>query len=152
MNGNIRNNRVQTAPMEREKPMTVKEVADQCHASRVSVLRWIRQGELKAYTTPGGHHRIRPEDFEAFVSRFGFPVERETLFGRSSGGLDIIRPVLTDTGGRQRPYSHRRPTRQRSSEPPIPSSPSKAWVFGTGEVMFRPIPSAMWVRITMFRW
>ena len=61
--------------MPMEKPMTVREVAEQCHASRVSVLRWIRQGELRSHTTPGGHHRIRREDFEAFARRYGMPVE-----------------------------------------------------------------------------
>ena len=32
--------------MPKEKPLTVKQVADQCHVSKVSVLRWIKQGEI----------------------------------------------------------------------------------------------------------
>ncbi len=64
--------------MPSEKPMSVREVAEECHASRVSVLRWIRQGELKSHTTPGGHHRIRREDFEAFARKYGMPLAETT--------------------------------------------------------------------------
>lgn len=65
--------------MPKEKPLTVKDVADQCHVSKVSVLRWIKQGELGSYTTPGGHHRIRREDFWTFVRKFRIPVDEEAL-------------------------------------------------------------------------
>ncbi|MCZ6691615.1 MAG: response regulator [Planctomycetota bacterium] len=65
--------------MPKEKPLTVKQVADQCHVSKVSVLRWIKQGELGSYTTPGGHHRIRREDFRTFVSKYKIPVDEEML-------------------------------------------------------------------------
>ena len=68
-----------------EKPMTVREVAEQCHVSKVSVLRWIRQGELVSHTTPGGHHRIRREDFEAFARRYRMPVDERALADRSGG-------------------------------------------------------------------
>lgn len=68
--------------MAKEKPLTVKDVAEQCHVSKVSVLRWIRQGEIESYTTPGGHHRIRREDFHKFAAKFKIPVDEEVVGAR----------------------------------------------------------------------
>lgn len=55
------------------KPLTTGQVARYCGVSRMGVIRWIRQGKLKAYTTPGGHYRIRVEDFQEFLRRFDIP-------------------------------------------------------------------------------
>ena len=74
--------------MPRDKPLTVKDVADQCHVSKVSVLRWIRQGELGSYTTPGGHHRIRKEEFRKFVQKYRIPVDEDSL--PPAGGRTIV--------------------------------------------------------------
>jgi len=54
------------------------DVAEYCHVSPSTVFRWIRKGYLSAYTTPGGHHRILPDEFRAFLERNGLPV-REAL-------------------------------------------------------------------------
>jgi len=54
------------------KPLTTGEVATYCGVSRVGVLRWIKAGHLKAYRTPGGHYRITPHDFKAFLTDTGF--------------------------------------------------------------------------------
>ena len=75
--------------MVKEKPLTAKDVADQCHVSKVSVLRWIRQGELRSYTTPGGHHRIRREDFKKFVEKYRIPVDESALPKRSAKSVLI---------------------------------------------------------------
>lgn len=56
-----------------QKPLTTGEIATYCGVSRVGVLRWIKSGRLKAYRTPGGHFRITPQDFEAFLSETDFP-------------------------------------------------------------------------------
>lgn len=59
--------------MPNRKPLTTGQVARYCGVSRMGVIRWIRQGKLKAYTTPGGHYRIREEDFQEFLRRFDIP-------------------------------------------------------------------------------
>lgn len=38
-----------------------------------SVHNWITGGKLRAYTTPGRHHRIRVRDLRAFLSASGLP-------------------------------------------------------------------------------
>ncbi|MCZ6688204.1 MAG: response regulator [Planctomycetota bacterium] len=58
----------------REAPLKVGEAAQHCRVSRFTVLKWVRDGKLKAYTTPGGHHRIEREDLLAFLEKVGFPI------------------------------------------------------------------------------
>jgi excisionase family DNA binding protein len=55
----------------------------------MGVLRWIRQGKLKAYTTPGGHYRIRVADFRDFLERFDIPVD-EAFFGEDSKHVLVV--------------------------------------------------------------
>jgi len=56
------------------KLLTTGEIARYCGVSRMGVIRWIRQGKLKAFTTPGGHYRVRPSDFRTFLEEFDIPV------------------------------------------------------------------------------
>lgn len=53
--------------------LTTGEVAAHCAVSYEAVNNWIRGGRLKAYTTPGGHYRIRLDDFETFLAASGLP-------------------------------------------------------------------------------
>ncbi|MFQ5855968.1 MAG: helix-turn-helix domain-containing protein [Anaerolineae bacterium] len=57
------------------KPITTGTVARYCGVTRNGVIRWIRQGKLEAFRTPGGHYRIRKADFRAFLKKFGIPVD-----------------------------------------------------------------------------
>ncbi len=59
--------------------LTTGDVAHYCQVSSVTVFRWVRNGKLKAYTTPGGHYRIRKGDFHAFLREAGMPV-RDDFF------------------------------------------------------------------------
>lgn len=59
---------------------TTSEVARYCGVSTDGVLRWIRARKLRAFSTPGGHHRISEEDFRVFLEQYGIPVD-ETYFG-----------------------------------------------------------------------
>jgi excisionase family DNA binding protein len=54
--------------------MTTGDVARSCHVTTNAVKKWIREKNLPAFKTPGGHFRIRAEDFEAFVQRYQMPV------------------------------------------------------------------------------
>ena len=55
-------------------PLKVGDAARHCRVSRFTVLKWVREGKLRAFTTPGGHHRIERDDLVRFLKEFGFPV------------------------------------------------------------------------------
>lgn len=54
--------------------MTTGDVARSCHVTTNAVKKWIREKNLPAFKTPGGHFRIRAEDFEEFVQRYRMPI------------------------------------------------------------------------------
>ena len=60
--------------------LTTSDVAEYCSVTRMGVSRWIRDGKLKAYRTPGGHFRILKSDFRVFLKCYGLPVD-PALFG-----------------------------------------------------------------------
>jgi len=43
----------------------------------MSIIRWIKEGRIRAYKTPGGHRRIMRGDLEDFCRRAGIPVQAE---------------------------------------------------------------------------
>ena len=58
------------------KPLSVGKIAQLCNLDRTTIFRWIKRGKLKAWTTPGGHFRVSPEDFIKFVHEFEIPIEK----------------------------------------------------------------------------
>jgi len=54
--------------------LTTGDIAKYCQVSPVTVFRWIKAGKLKAYTTPGGHYRVRKADFRKFLEATGMPI------------------------------------------------------------------------------
>lgn len=56
-----------------EKVRTTFEAAKICGVYPTTIINWIKQGRLKAYTTPGGHRRILQPDLAAFMERYGMP-------------------------------------------------------------------------------
>ena len=58
----------------KDKPLTTGEIADYCHVTYRAVLKWIANGKLKAYRTPGNHSRVKVEDFLTFLHQFNMPV------------------------------------------------------------------------------
>ncbi|MCC7261104.1 MAG: response regulator [Candidatus Latescibacteria bacterium] len=53
--------------------LTTGEIAAHCRVSYEAVSKWIKSGKLKAFTTPGRHHRVRRIDFEAFLAEYNLP-------------------------------------------------------------------------------
>lgn len=51
-----------------EGTLTTGQVAREFGTTSRQVLRWIRQGRLRAVRTPGGHHRVRREDLAALYA------------------------------------------------------------------------------------
>ncbi|HXI03402.1 MAG TPA: response regulator [Candidatus Saccharimonadales bacterium] len=60
-----------------DRLLTTSEVANYCQVTNDGVVKWIKAKKLKAYSTPGGHYRIRKSDFREFLGRFGMPVDPE---------------------------------------------------------------------------
>ncbi len=57
------------------KILTTGQAARHCHVSQATIVNWIKKGKLKAYATPGGHHRILLPDFLSFLEIYGMPVD-----------------------------------------------------------------------------
>lgn len=45
--------------------LTTAEAAERLGVHPKTVAIWAREGRLRAYLTPGGHRRFRPEDVDA---------------------------------------------------------------------------------------
>lgn len=56
---------------------TTYEIAKFCDVYPSSVIHWINDGKLKAYVTPGGHHRVIREDLIRFLQSCGIPIPKE---------------------------------------------------------------------------
>lgn len=52
---------------------TTFEAAKICNANITSIKNWIEKGELRAFRTPGGHHRIERKVLEDFLNRHNMP-------------------------------------------------------------------------------
>lgn len=61
--------------------LTTSEVARYCAVTNDGVLKWIKAGKLKAFSTPGGHYRVALEDFRTFLERFDIPVDEAFFRG-----------------------------------------------------------------------
>ena len=55
------------------------EVANICGVVNQTAINWIRNGHLKAFTTPGGQYRIYAKDLAAFLDNRGMSASGEVL-------------------------------------------------------------------------
>src|SRR5262250_3158675 len=53
--------------------ITTGEAASHCQVSLPALRRWIRDGRLKAFQTPGKHARIEVREFQRFLKQYGMP-------------------------------------------------------------------------------
>lgn len=53
--------------------ITTGEAATHCRVSLQALRRWIRDGRLQAFQTPGGHARIEVAEFRRFLRECGLP-------------------------------------------------------------------------------
>ncbi|MBI2460278.1 MAG: response regulator [Candidatus Rokubacteria bacterium] len=49
------------------------QAARHCQVSTPTVKRWIREGRLRAFKTPGRHTRIELAEFQRFLKQYGMP-------------------------------------------------------------------------------
>jgi excisionase family DNA binding protein len=55
------------------------EVANICGVVNQTAINWIRNGHLKAFTTPGGQYRIYAKDLAAFLDKRGMSASEKVL-------------------------------------------------------------------------
>jgi excisionase family DNA binding protein len=88
-----------------DRLLTTSEVAAYCQVTNDGVVKWIKAKKLRAYSTPGGHYRIRKSDFREFLERFGMPVDAEffaeerkkiLVVDDQQGMVDLIARALGD--------------------------------------------------------
>lgn len=65
------------------RPLTTGEVASYCHVTINAVKKWIYTNKIKAFLTPGGHYRIKPQDFKEFLKKYRMPLAEEVFPSRS---------------------------------------------------------------------
>jgi excisionase family DNA binding protein len=57
-----------------KKDFTTIDIAKMIGVYRSTVAYWIDDGKMKAFVTPGGHRRIKPEDLLAFLKKYDIPI------------------------------------------------------------------------------
>ncbi len=91
-----------------DAPLSTGAVARACGVTRDGVLHWIHAGKLRAFRTPGGHFRVRPEDLTAFLRESGRRHQPLTAAGSGPARIlvvddegeirDMLRELLEDAG------------------------------------------------------
>jgi two-component system, OmpR family, response regulator len=75
--------------MTHKKPLSVGQAAEICRVSKKTVLNWIYDGALKAFTTYGGHYRIWPANLKSFLDAAGMDIPFEFVDDRTTHILII---------------------------------------------------------------
>jgi len=61
---------------------TTHEVSKFCNVYPTTVINWIKEGKLSAYTTPGGHRRIKKEDLLELMQKNNMPIPENLAKGQ----------------------------------------------------------------------
>ena len=72
-----------------KKPLSVGQVAEICRVSKKTVLNWIYDGALKAFTTYGGHYRVWPANIKKFLDIAGMDIPFDYVDERTTHILII---------------------------------------------------------------
>lgn len=76
-----------------------------CRVTPMTIIRWIEEGRIKAYKTPGGHRRVMRADLEEFCRECGIPmawevkeeeVKRVLIIDDDASVVDAILDALVD--------------------------------------------------------
>ena len=77
----------------KERPLTTGEIAQYCNVSRRTIVKWINEGKINVYQTPGKHSRVKREDFLKFLKKYNMLIPEELS---SNGGKKKILIVDDD--------------------------------------------------------
>jgi excisionase family DNA binding protein len=72
-----------------KKPLSVGQVAQICRVSKKTVLNWIYDGAMKAFTTYGGHYRVWPANVKKFLDETGMDIPFDFVDDRTTHILII---------------------------------------------------------------
>jgi excisionase family DNA binding protein len=72
---------------ELKEVLTSSEIAKYCNVTRQAVSKWVKDGKLKAYKTPGGRYRIMKRDFIDFLKQHNLPLVRQLIGNKY---IDIV--------------------------------------------------------------
>ncbi len=92
-----------------DRLLTSHEVGDLLQVNPSSVKKWVNDGRITAFRTPGGHRRIRVADLVDFLNRYAMPIPRK-LAAASKKRLLIVdddRLQLSALERRMRPFRGR---------------------------------------------
>jgi two-component system, OmpR family, response regulator VicR len=89
-----------------DRVFTTHQVAKECNVHHTTVINWINETKLKAYTTPGGHRRVGEEDLIKFMNKYQIPVpkglakknKRILIVDDDIEFLDELKTALKSTG------------------------------------------------------
>jgi excisionase family DNA binding protein len=56
-----------------ERVYTTLDIAKVCRVSLRTVIRWVDDGRLSSFRTPGGHRRVKEQDLANFLTRYNIP-------------------------------------------------------------------------------
>ncbi len=92
--------------MAARKIYSTQQIAKNCHVHYTTVISWIEEGKLNAYTTPRGHRRIKRSDLIQFLKKYDLPLPDELLRSKirilivddSADFLDEMKAALDDHG------------------------------------------------------
>src|SRR3989338_3058279 len=73
-----------------KKFYSTSEAAKMCEVSTGSIVRWVREGKLKAAMTGGGHHRIASEELVRFLTSLGMPLPLEITESEGQSELKAL--------------------------------------------------------------
>ncbi|MBN2407060.1 MAG: helix-turn-helix domain-containing protein [Elusimicrobia bacterium] len=63
----------------KRKPYTTFDIAKMLHVYSGTVARWIDDGKITAYVTPGGHRRVNGKDLKKFLMEYNMPIPPEIV-------------------------------------------------------------------------
>lgn len=81
----------------RIKIYSALEVANICGVVNQTAINWIKNGSLKAFTTPGGQYRVYAEHLVDFLKERGMKVPAEVLESLNDGFVNDKKVLIINT-------------------------------------------------------
>lgn len=81
----------------RIKIYSALEVANICGVVNQTAINWIKNGSLKAFTTPGGQYRVYAEHLVDFLKERGMKVPPEVMESLNDGFESEMKILIIDT-------------------------------------------------------